>query len=138
MRISDWSSDVCSSDLKRNRLLNLKPSKTAIPLICPDPAALEDKLAEGKKISVRPLVKPAQEGESGRDLQLFQQNRGEDYVREFAQHALENNELVSERDQKEIDAGLVELYPQAKSDTLKGGANTLFLAPDGLKGRPRT
>src|SRR3546814_1002917 len=103
MRISDWSSDVCSSDLKRNRLLNLKPSKTAIPLICPDPAALEDKLAEGKKISVLRLVKPAQEGESGRDLQLFQQNSGEDYVREFAQHALENNELVSERAQKELD-----------------------------------
>src|SRR3546814_12367953 len=74
------------------------------------------------------LVKPAQEGESGRDLQLFQQNRGEDYVREFAQHALENNELVSERDQKEHDAGLVELYRKAKSDLQEGGANTLFLA----------
>src|SRR3546814_1778068 len=79
------------------------------------------------------LVKPAQEGESGRDLQLFQQNRGEDYVREFAQHALENNELVSERDQKELDAGLVELYRKAKSDLQEGGANTLFLALGVLK-----
>src|SRR3546814_7352328 len=74
MRISDWSSDVCSSDL-----------------------------------------------------------RGEDYVREFAQHALENNELVSERDQKELDAGLVELYRKAKSDLQEGGSNTLFLALGVLK-----
>lgn len=131
-RLDHWKRKLLDLT-KRNRLLNLKPSKTAIPLICPDPAALEDKLADGKKISVRPLVKPTQEGDSGRDLQLFQQNRGEDYVREFAQHALENNELVSEREQKELDAGLVELYRKARSDLQEGGANTLFLALGMLK-----
>ena len=131
-RLDHWKRKLLDLT-KRNRLLSLKPSKTAIPLICPDPAALEDKLAEGTKISVRPLVKPTQEGDGGRDLQLFQQNRGEDYVREFAQHALENNELVSDREQKELDAGLVELYRKAKSDLQEGGANTLFLALGMLK-----
>src|SRR3546814_6012518 len=48
-RLDHWKRKLLDLT-KRNRLLNLKPSKTAIPLICPDPAALEDKLAEGKKI----------------------------------------------------------------------------------------
>src|SRR3546814_16045551 len=94
-RLDHWKRKLLDLT-KRNRLLNLKPPKTAIPLICPDPAALEAKLAAAKKISVRPLVKPAQAGESGRDLPLFQQNRGEDYAREFAQHALKTNERVTE------------------------------------------
>src|SRR3546814_5707379 len=40
---------------------------------------------------------------------------------------------LSERDQKELDAGLVELYRKAKSDLQEGGANTLFLALGVLK-----
>ncbi|MEO3430161.1 DUF3320 domain-containing protein [Pelagibius sp. CAU 1746] len=131
-RLDHWKRKLLDLT-KRNRLLNLKPSKTAIPLICPDPAALEDKLAEGRKISVKPLVKISQEGEGGRDAQLFQQRSGEDYVKRFAEEALANNELVSERDQKELDAGLIQLYRKSKSDLQEGGANTLFLALGMLK-----
>src|SRR3546814_18763117 len=59
-RLDHWTRKLLDLT-KRNRLLNLKPSKPAIPLICPDPPALDDKLAAGKKISVRPTVKPDQE-----------------------------------------------------------------------------
>ena len=132
-RLDHWKRKLLDLT-KRNRLLNLKPSKTAIPLICPDPAALEDKLAEGEKISVKPLVKLSEEKEaSGRDLQLFQQRTNADYVRQFAAQALDNNELVCERDQADLDAGLIQLYRKAKTDLQEGGANTLFLALGILK-----
>lgn len=55
-RLDQWKRKLLDLT-KRNRLLNLKSSKTAIRLYCSDPAALEDKLAAGKKISVIPLAK---------------------------------------------------------------------------------
>jgi hypothetical protein len=49
-RLDRWKRSLLDLS-KRNRLLNLKPSATAIPIFCPDPALLEDKIAEGKRIS---------------------------------------------------------------------------------------
>src|SRR5690606_25860312 len=45
-RLDRWKRSLLDLS-KRNRLLNLRPSSTAIPMFCPDPAALEDKLAQG-------------------------------------------------------------------------------------------
>src|SRR5690606_15590785 len=50
-RLERWKRSLLDLS-KRNRLLNLKPSATAIPIFCPDAALLEDKIAERKRISL--------------------------------------------------------------------------------------
>lgn len=125
-RLDHWKRKLLDLT-KRNRLLNLKPSKTAIKLYCPDPATLEDKLAENKKITVIPLAKLP--GDAGtRDEDLFQGRTGEDFKKRFAQEALDRNEIVADMAQIDLDAGLVQLYRKAKNDLQEGGANTLYLA----------
>ncbi len=119
---------------KRNRLLNLKPGKTAIRLVCPDVGAVEDRLAADQKLAIIPVEKLP--GDDGRDASVFTQQRRKDYTEEFAKLALERGQLVSELPKAELQAGLVELYRKASSDLREGGANTLFLAIGALRWRP--
>lgn len=130
-RLDHWKRKLLDLT-KRNRLLNLKPSKTAIRLYCPSPAVLEDKLADGKKITVIPMAKMS--GEKGeRDAGLFHGRTGEDYLTRFAQEALDKDQIVADMPQADLDSGLVELYRKAKNDLEEGGANTLYLALGMLK-----
>ncbi len=50
-RLERWKRSLLDLS-KRNRLLNLRDSKTAISIFCPDPAALEDRIAAGKRIRI--------------------------------------------------------------------------------------
>ena len=112
---------------KRNRLLNLKPSKTAIRLHCPNPGLLEDKLAEGLRIKVVPEMKLTGQADD-RDTELFHARTGDSLKEKFALEALEQNEVVAQLDVNELDSGIIQLYRKARSDLEEGGANTLFLA----------
>ncbi len=130
-RLDHWKRKLLDLT-KRNRLLNLKPSKTAIKLHCSNPAILEDKLAAGKKIVVIPMEKLS--GEKGeRDNDLFVERTGKDFKKSFIESALERNEIVSDLEQKDLDAGMVQLYRKARTDIQEGGANTLYLALGILK-----
>lgn len=130
-RLDHWKRKLLDLT-KRNRLLNLKPSKTAIRLHCPNPAVLEDKLADGKEITVIPMMKlSGQPGE--RDDELFRDRTGDDFTKRFIEEALNRNEIVSDLLQSELDSGLVQLYRKAKTDLQEGGANTLYLALGVLK-----
>lgn len=125
-RIDHWKRKLLDLT-KRNRLLNLKPSKTAIRMVCPDPAALEDLLAAGTKVSIVPVpTLPGMEG--GRDAELFRIQNGVEFERAFAAEALTRKELAASADARQLEAGLIELYRKANSDLQEGGANTLFLA----------
>lgn len=130
-RLDHWKRKLLDLT-KRNRLLNLKPSKTAIKLHCSDPALLEDKLAAGKKIVVIPMEKLSGQAE-GRDDDLFNQRTGEDFKKKYVEAALERDEIVSDLDQKDLEAGMIQLYRKARSDLQEGGANTLYLALGILK-----
>ena len=130
-RLDNWKRKLLDLT-KRNRLLNLKPSKTAIKLHCTDPALLEDKLADGKKIVVIPMETLSGDN-SQREDALFIQRTGEDFKKNFISSALERDEIVSDLGQKDLDAGMVELYRKARTDLQEGGANTLYLALGVLK-----
>ena len=130
-RLDQWKRKLLDLT-KRNRLLNLKPSKTAIRLYCADPAVLEDKLADGKKITVIPQVQMTG-GAGERDATLYHGRTGEDFRQKFAEEALERDEIVADLAQTDLDAGLIELYRKAKTDLEEGGANTLYLALGLLK-----
>lgn len=120
---------------KRNRLLNLKASKTAIRLVCPDIALVEDKLADDHKLAIIPLERLTS-AEGARDAAVFEQQQKVDYTEQFARRALERDQLVADLPKPELQAGLVELYRKAASDLREGGANTLFLAIGSLRWRP--
>ncbi|PWC48211.1 DUF3320 domain-containing protein [Azospirillum sp. TSA6c] len=110
----------------RNRLLNVKPGATTIQLLCPDPAALEDRLADGA--SFRIVAVPAMEGGAGRDTALHLQRTGEELDAVYAQEAMERGEILSPLHTDKLDAQLVDLYRKTQLDLAEGGANTLFLA----------
>lgn len=110
----------------RNRLLHVKPGSTAIRLICPDPARLEDELADGR--SFRIVGEPDLAGAAGRDASLHAERTGVVLDEAYARAALERGELLSPGDPAKLDAQLVELYRKARLDMAEGGANTLFLA----------
>ena len=110
----------------RNRLLHVKPGSTAIRLICPDPARLEDELADGR--SFRIVGAPDLAGAAGRDASLHAERTGVVLDEAYSNAALERGELLSPGDPAKLDAQLVELYRKARLDMAEGGANTLFLA----------
>lgn len=125
-RLERWKRSLLDLS-KRNRLLNLKPSATAIPIFCPDPALLEDKIAEHKRIS---LITPPERknAASDADTALYHLRTGEDFAIKFATEALDRNEIVANVAPKELEKGVLELYRKAKADFEEGGSNTLFLA----------
>ena len=119
-RLEQWQRRLLDLSL-RNPLLSLRDSKVAIPLLTPDPAALEDLLANGKAFAIDPQPKrPAGAAE----------NAAEDAaaLAQTALAALAKGRLFAPLEADKLDATLVELYRRARTDLEEGGANTLFLA----------
>ena len=110
----------------RNRLLHVKPGATAVRLVCPDPARLEDELADGR--SFRIVGEPDLAGAAGRDATLHTERTGVVLDEAYARAALDRGELLSPGEPGKLDAQLVELYRKVRLDMAEGGANTLFLA----------
>lgn len=67
----------------RNPLLNHKSSKTSLRLICPDPGLLEDKLAEGARISIQSVPSPTTQEQ---DQELHRQRTGEVWSTDWWTH----------------------------------------------------
>ncbi|MFO1058795.1 MAG: DUF4011 domain-containing protein [Dongiaceae bacterium] len=133
-RLERWKRSLLDLS-KRNRLLNLRPSATAIPLFCPDPARLEDRLAQGKRIRLIPPPAPPP-GAAAQDRALYHLRTGDDYAERFAAEALERNELVADLEPAQLEKGAIELYRKARADFEEGGANTLFLVLGTLRWQP--
>jgi very-short-patch-repair endonuclease len=114
----------------RNRLLHVPESAKAIRLICPDPAALEDRLAEGKRIRIVPVPDLTA---GGRDAALYEQQSRENLRDEYARNALDRSEVLATLEKAKLEAALVDMYRKARSDLDEGGANTLYLALGFLK-----
>lgn len=120
---------------KRNRMLNLRESRTAIPIFCADPAKLEDRIADGKRI--RLISPPEPKGADAEiDKGLRKLRTGVDLDVAFAAEALERNEIVANTDAKSLEKGAIDLFRKARLDMQEGGANTLFLALGMLRWRP--
>ncbi|HYQ39984.1 MAG TPA: DUF4011 domain-containing protein, partial [Pseudomonas sp.] len=119
-RLEQWQRRLLDLSL-RNPLLSLRDSKLAIPLLSPDPAALEDLLASGKAFAIDSLPKrPAGAVDTlAEDAAALAQS---------ALNALAKGRLYSPLEADKLDASLVELYRKARADLEEGGANTLFLA----------
>ncbi|TAY41484.1 DUF3320 domain-containing protein [Rhizobium leguminosarum] len=124
-RIDRWQRKLLDLSL-RNRLLNFKDSKQAVPFLCPDVPFLEDRLAEQARIRIISL--PEQNPLGDRDEKLHFQATGKDINVEFALGALQRDEVSSPLPPKDLDGRLTEIYRRAQNDMAEGGSNTLFLA----------
>jgi very-short-patch-repair endonuclease len=116
----------------RNTLLNFRPGGRSVALLVPDPAALEDRLADGQEFRVEPLP-PVMTGADPRDAATHQRRHGEDARRELAADAVEHGQLLAPCTPEELETRLVALYRAARADLQEGGSNTLFLALGFLK-----
>ena len=123
-RVSQWQRKLLDLTT-RNRLLHLPERSKQVPLVCPNPEALEDLLAAGKTIRISPF--PDLE-KGGRDPALYAQQNQEELYAQYAREALAANEVLSSLPQRKLEAELIDLYRKARTDMDEGGANTLFLA----------
>lgn len=123
-RLSLWQRKLLDLTA-RNRLLHLPERSKQVPLVCPDPGALEDLLSAGKTIRISAYPDLEQ---GGRDAKLYEQQNREGLHQQYAREALLSNEVLSSLPQRKLEAELIDLYRKARTDMDEGGANTLFLA----------
>ena len=124
-RIERWQRKLLDLSL-RNRLLNFRPTAQTIPFVCPDVPYLEDRLADAARIRIISL--PEENPHGDRDTAMHLRTTGSDLDLTFALDSLQRDELASPLNVRDLDARLIKLYRQAKSDLNEGGSNTLFLA----------
>ncbi|MCB0639540.1 MAG: DUF4011 domain-containing protein, partial [Lewinella sp.] len=75
----------------RNPLVNHNSTKASLPIVCPEPALLEDKLAEGSKISIQPFPQLSSQRQ---DEEIHRSRTGEEILVEYARDALEKRQLL--------------------------------------------
>ncbi|BCA61050.1 hypothetical protein HMP09_0284 [Sphingomonas sp. HMP9] len=112
-RIRQWQRKLLNLTTS-NRLLHVPDSAKVLKLMCPDPGALEDLLASGRKVRVVPM--PDLET-GGRDARLFEQQTQTNLREEVAKAALARGEALSLLGKDKLDALLIELF--RKTDSLQ-------------------
>ncbi len=126
-RIERWQSKLLDLSL-RNRLLNFRKTKQAVPCMVPDTGKLEDALADGKSFKAFSLFENHPIGE-----RRVTQEEEKQIIDSAVQHAYENNQISVLLDKNEMDKRLVSIHRKAKSDLQEGGTNTLYLAAGFLR-----
>jgi len=124
-RIERWQRKLLDLTL-RNRLLNFRPTKQTVPVLCPNVSRLEDCLADGKRL--RMISIDDSHAVQDRDAELHHKRTKTDLNQEFAREALERNEVACPVTEKDLNARLTALYRKARNDLAEGGSNTLYLA----------
>lgn len=125
-RLLRWQRKLLDLSL-RNNLLNFKGSKKAIKLDAPDPGTLEDLLASGQLLKLRPLP-DLMSGSDPRDQAIYEAREHENVRRAHALEALQKCEVFVNIPETELDSRLTELFRNARTTLQEGGANTLYLA----------
>ena len=125
-RLERWKRRLLDLSL-RNRLLNFKATNGTIPLVCPEPAALEDTLSEGTRIKLLPTAE-VMSGTDPRDADLHFRVAGDDAARRYAAEALSRGDLHSTLAAEVHEARLIEVHRTARTSFEEGGSNSLHLA----------
>ncbi|MCF7853782.1 MAG: DUF3320 domain-containing protein [Candidatus Pacebacteria bacterium] len=124
-RLERWKRRLMDLTL-RNKLLNYRDNKKALPLLCSDITVLEDALADGQEFSVRSASRDFQE--DGRSSAILQARTGEDARRAFLAEELESRRLYADLPEKEVERRLVECYREARSRLEESGVSGLYMA----------
>jgi very-short-patch-repair endonuclease len=133
-RLETWKRNLLDLSL-RNRLLNFKESKSTIVFECPDPAALEDKLAGGDRFKLLGKTNVL-DGNDGRDAALLADRQNEDARKDFILDAMKRGDLHTSVAETELEGRLTDLYRASRLAFEEGGANILYLCLGFLKWTP--
>ncbi len=109
----------------RNTLINMRLSRSVLPILTPTLDLLEDALVEGREFAILPRPLDWQPSE-GKDL--FDQLHDLSANTELLKHEFENSRLRTIHTDKELEQALKHLYRTAKTSLEENGANTLYLA----------
>lgn len=125
-RLTRWKSKLLDLTL-RNKLLNFKPGKTFLKVVCANPNLLEDSLAtEGEfRLAAKPML---MQDNDPRSAEMFFKEMGMTPAEAHAQSVLTNRELVFEISANEFDARLADIYRAGKNTLEETGANTLYIS----------
>ncbi len=126
-RIENWRRKLLDLTL-RNRLLNYRATQQTVPLARVKLSELEDRLADGASLELKPL--PASAGERSAEAPSSLERE-----RELAQQTLERRGLLCLLGPDELAKRLTTLRRKVANDQAEGGANTLYLAIGFLRWR---
>ena len=125
-RVENWKRKLLDLSL-RNRLLNFKRSKRAVPFICTNPGELEDMLAEDQVFTFSPLEKVISPDDP-RSGEEHRRRYSEDLHAEQVLQAMRRGKITTALDRRQLSASLIGLYRAAKAAIEEGGTNILYLA----------
>lgn len=125
-RLEMWQRKLLDLSL-RNNLLNFRTNKRMVRLDAPNPGKLEDSLADGNTIRIKPRP-DLMSGSDLRDKTIYESRELEDIHKAHALDALQRNEVFVSIEAEELESRLTELYRTARATLSEGGSNTLFLA----------
>ncbi|MGH6675418.1 MAG: DUF4011 domain-containing protein, partial [Xanthobacteraceae bacterium] len=125
-RLERWKRRLLDLSL-RNRLLNFKPTKSAVELVCPNPADLEAMLASGKSLKLLPEA-AVMTGADPRNAELHFKAQGNDAAKRYAGEALERGEVLTNLSERDLEEQLTGIYRVARTSFEEGGSNSLYLA----------
>ena len=123
-RLERWQQRLLDLTL-RNPLLSHKSATTSLKLICPAPGLLEDKLAQGLKISIQAVPQPTAQAQ---DEVIHRRRTGEVISDEYAREALDKKQVLVDLSESDLTKRAVEIYRKTQTALQEGGSNTLFLA----------
>ncbi len=123
-RLDRWQRKLLDLSL-RNKLLNYRETKASLKLYCPAPSKLEDKLADGKKLS---FVEHLTKTQATLDPDIVYSRTGGQLGKDAAIDALDKNKIYVEISKEDLEARLLALYRKAREGVQQGGANTLYLS----------
>ena len=109
----------------RNPLLNHRSTKASLQIICPDPGQLEDRLADGARISIQSVPQPTSQAQ---DQEIHRRRTGEVITEEYAHDALQKNQVLVDLAPEDLSKRAVGIYRKAQTALQEGGSNTLYLA----------
>lgn len=123
-RLNIWQKKLLNLS-PSNPLLHCKMTQSNLAILCPDPAKLEDALADNVKMSLVPAEKILN---TKIDPELRALRTGEILETQQANEALKAKQLLVNVPESKLANQLVALYRKTKTVLEEGGANTLYLA----------
>lgn len=133
-RIEQWKMQLLDHSM-RNRLLNCEPGKHTLRFIHPEPATIEDLLADGKKLRIESIMKHVVDNDP-RSEALLSRHADKSYQAQLAEQALARDRLVVLSNDKETTTRTIKLFRDAKNNEEETGSNTLYFCIGSLTWRP--
>ena len=123
-RLNIWQKKLLNLS-PSNPLLNCKINQTNLIILCPEPAKIEDFLADGAKMS---LVSAEEVLEEKIDAEKRAFNIEETLFKDMTMKTLKEKQILVNVPKEKLKTQLVALYRKTKTILEEGGSNTLYLA----------